>query len=382
MGGTVVDLFSGCGGFSLGASQAGFHVVAAVDIDPDLSSSHRLNFANTRLIVDDITTLDLRKTLGERAASTLEGIIGGPPCQGFSVMGKGRTGDPRNLLIAAFFRQVATIQPRFFVMENVKGLLAPGNKSTLDRELEAIAHVYDVHGPFVVDAGRFGAPTKRPRVVIFGFLRSSGAQFDPQSFQTDLAPEVTVRDALADLDGAMAIEDCNAGFDWWNLAETSEHSDYAMAAKAAPPQDLGWPTAVVRMARGEVSGMRRTIHSPAVTTRFASVPPGTRDKVGRHHRLEWGGVAPTIRAGTGKELGSFQSVRPLHPVEPRVITVREGARLQGFPDWFVFHPTIWHSFRMIGNSVSPPMGHALLQAVSSAYDHPRPSPSAGAIPSS
>jgi DNA (cytosine-5)-methyltransferase 1 len=80
---------------------------------------------------------------------------------------------------------------------------------------------------------------------------------------------------------------------------------------------------------------------------------GKSDPVTKAYRLEWNGQCPTIRAGTGADKGAFQAVRPLHPGKGRVITVREGARLQGFPDWFVFHPTKWHSFRMIGNSVSP-----------------------------
>jgi DNA (cytosine-5)-methyltransferase 1 len=80
-------------------------------------------------------------------------------------------------------------------------------------------------------------------------------------------------------------------------------------------------------------------------------------------RLAWGGQSPTIRAGTGADRGSYQSVRPIHPSEPRVITVREAARLQGFPDAFRFHPTVWHSFRMIGNSVSPIIAHRLLSLI-------------------
>jgi DNA (cytosine-5)-methyltransferase 1 len=87
------------------------------------------------------------------------------------------------------------------------------------------------------------------------------------------------------------------------------------------------------------------------------------EKVGRHPRLKLGGLCPTLRAGTGFDLGSFQSVRPIHPRQHRVITVREAARLQGFPDEHVFHPTVWHSFRMIGNSVSPMMARAIFEAI-------------------
>ena len=104
-------------------------------------------------------------------------------------------------------------------------------------------------------------------------------------------------------------------------------------------------------------------HKPEVASRFAAVKPGTLDKVGRHPRLAWDRQCPTLRAGTGADKGSRQAVRPLHPEEPRVITVREAARLQGFPDRHLFHPTIWHSFRMIGNSVSPIIAEAVCRAI-------------------
>jgi DNA (cytosine-5)-methyltransferase 1 len=93
------------------------------------------------------------------------------------------------------------------------------------------------------------------------------------------------------------------------------------------------------------------------------------DKIGRHPRLAWGGQCPTLRAGTGADRGSYQSVRPIHPSENRVITVREAARLQGFPDSHLFHPTVWHSFRMIGNSVSPIIAKAVFQAIRSKVEN-------------
>ncbi|MNJ64000.1 Modification methylase BanI [compost metagenome] len=95
---------------------------------------------------------------------------------------------------------------------------------------------------------------------------------------------------------------------------------------------------------------------------------GSVDPVGKHKRLHWDGFCPTLRAGTGSDRGSYQSVRPLHPVEDRVITPREGARLQGFPDDFIFHETVWHSFRMIGNSVSPIIAEVLLRNIRQLFD--------------
>jgi DNA (cytosine-5)-methyltransferase 1 len=116
------------------------------------------------------------------------------------------------------------------------------------------------------------------------------------------------------------------------------------------------------------TGHRRTAHTPEVTKK---VKPGGVEVIGRHARLRWDGQCPTLRAGTGNDRGSFQSVRPIHPDEPRVITVREGARLQGFPDDFRFHPTVWHSFRMIGNSVSPVMSKVIFSLISERIENRR-----------
>jgi DNA (cytosine-5)-methyltransferase 1 len=100
-----------------------------------------------------------------------------------------------------------------------------------------------------------------------------------------------------------------------------------------------------------------------VAKRYANVKQGASDKISKSKKLDPTGFCPTLRAGTGKDKGSYQAVRPIHPTKNRVITPREAARLQGFPDWFVFHKTKWHSFRQIGNSVSPIVAERLLNVI-------------------
>ena len=126
---------------------------------------------------------------------------------------------------------------------------------------------------------------------------------------------------------------------------------------------LGTEVLALRSSDQTFTGHRLTVHTAAVIKRFSTVAPGAMDAVGRHPRLDWAGQCPTLRAGTGSDKGSYQSVRPLHPEEPRVITVRESARLQGFPDSHRFHPTVWHSSRMIGNSVSPIIAKVIFSAI-------------------
>ena len=348
-GPTVLDLFSGCSGLGLGATKAGLQIVASVDHDPILTSSHEANFPGCSPIIADVASLSgvgLRNRLGV----SIDGIIGGPPCQGFSEIGRAAPDDPRKFLLDHFFRLVAEIRPRFFLMENVRGLLFDKNRPHLDRALDRVAASYRIIGPFHIDASDYGAATRRPRVFVIGY---DAAHFDHLSLEDVLAarrPAATVREAIGDLERASELGDDAAGFDFWRHSRGGVVSDYARR---------------LRERRALFTGHQRTSHLPAVAARFATVPQGKIDSVGRHPRLAWGGQCPTIRAGTGPDRGSFQAVRPLHPEEHRVITTREAARLQGFPDWFRFHPTTWHSFRMIGNSVSPILAERILALIRS-----------------
>src|SRR5689334_4109995 len=128
---TVVDLFCGCGGFSLGAELAGFHTLAAIDIDPTLQSSYRRNFPGTKAIQASVTDIDAAAWKQFIGKTRPDGVIGGPPCQGFSWIGKRRKNDPRNSLLDHFFRNVVMLRPKFFVMENVQGLLDESNADIL-----------------------------------------------------------------------------------------------------------------------------------------------------------------------------------------------------------------------------------------------------------
>ena len=345
----LIDLFSGAGGFSLGAHQAGFRVVAAFDNDAILASSYPRNFPNTRMILKDVTQLD-GETIRAAAGGRVDGIVGGPPCQGFSVIGKRNPKDPRRLLLCHFFRITKEIQPSFFVMENVLGLAYSDARGALDEALRLVEDQYAVLGPIVWNAAEFGAATKRSRLFVVGIHKDKGEALTVKDFDALKRTPATVRAAIADMEHAVPLED-EDGFDVWRITRTGRPSDYA--------RDL-------RGADRRFTGHRKTVHCTDVIARFQEVPEGGIDLVGRHPRLAWSGQCPALRAGTGADKGSHQAVRPIHPEQPRVITVREAARLQGFPDRHCFHPTIWHSFRMIGNSVSPIMAQAILGVIVSA----------------
>ncbi|MDH1632286.1 DNA cytosine methyltransferase [Pseudomonas mosselii] len=347
----LLDLFSGCGGLTLGSHRAGFTTALAVDVDPILSSSFASNFPGTRLLVDDVASLTPAK-LSELLPNTIDGVIGGPPCQAFSEMGLRRIDDPRRTLLSEFFRVVADVKPAFFLMENVPGLLSDKNRHVLDEALEGLGGRWDILGPIVLDASDFGAPTRRRRVFVFGFDSSKITVPSLEYLIKSDALPTNVRDAIFDLNGAVQSD---SNLTHWEYGGDLDVSPYA---------------ARMLSTSGRFTGHQRTVHKPETISRFSTVKPGSVDPVGKHKRLDWSGLCPTLRAGTGSDRGSYQAVRPLHPTEDRVITPREAARLQGFPDDFIFHQTVWHSFRMIGNSVSPIISEALLKKIFNLFSQP------------
>lgn len=359
----IVDLFCGCGGFGLGAKQAGFEVVVAVDIDTTLQSAYKRNFPKTEVVTGDLSTMGESEWTSLLKGQDIDGVIGGPPCQGYSRMGKGNINDPRRSLIRHFFRTVNIISPKFFVMENVEGLLDEKNVQELIDAIGVVDKKYHVLPPIVVDATKFGAPTKRKRVVVIGYDPLYLNPINDSEILGIDEQKTTVRDAIADIAEPIPQQKNSKDFGWGRYRTNTIPSVYAKKMRAEPPAEFGWSEAREQLKGGLTSGNFDTTHLPQVRTRYGAVTPGQTDPISRAKRLAWNGVCPTLRAGTGADKGSHQAVRPLHPAAPRVITVREAARLQGFPDWFCFHNTKWHSFRMIGNSVSPLVSEGILKII-------------------
>ena len=347
----LVDVFSGCGGFSLGAHKAGFRVVVAFDNDRILASSYQYNFPDTRMMFRDVTDVD-GNMVRAAAGGQVDGIVGGPPCQGFSDIGQRHPADPRSRLLGHFFRIVREVRPPFFAMENVRGLAYSNARSVLDEALQLVEDEYVILGPIMLNAAEFGAATNRSRLFVIGIHKDRGEALTLEHFDALKRAPATVKAAISDLDGAAALGQRD-GFDTWRITRTGRPYNYAR---------------ILRSPDGLFTGHRVTSHCGQVVARFDAVPPGGIDTIGRHPRLSWSGQCPTLRAGTGPDRGSHQSIRPIHPEHPRVITVREAARLQGFPDYHRFHSTVWHSFRMIGNSVSPIIAKAIFRAIEARLD--------------
>jgi DNA (cytosine-5)-methyltransferase 1 len=362
----IIDLYAGAGGFSLGAARAGMQVIASVEIDPFANETHSRNFPKTKHIGIDVGTLSGSELLvkSDLKLGELDGLIGGPPCQGFSSIGRRDPEDARNSLFSHFMRLVAETKPRFFVAENVPGILQERNAEILKAALALVPESYVLLPATKVHAAVLGAPTTRTRVFFVGFDPArcgelSSSIFDPLPNQQT----TTVRAALAGLHERIAP-------DWqseemsWQPVQKLPPSFFNRKAQSEIPLGVGDPFAIDAFNElNFTSGCFGTIHQPEIAQRYGNLKPGEQDPISKSTRLDLDGFCPTLRAGTGSDKGSYQAVRPIHPTQARVITPREAARLQGFPDWFLLHPTKWHSFRQLGNSVSPIVAERILTAI-------------------
>ena len=365
---TVIDLFSGVGGLSLGAARAGFRVAASVELDPIASKSHRDNFPGITHLETDVGKLtggDLLEAAGLRVGH-LGGLIGGPPCQGFSLIGRRETADPRNDLFVQFFRLVAEMRPAFYVAENVPGILT-GGQEVMKRAFDRLPRNFVRLEPMRIEAQRYGAPTTRTRIFFVGYDPERLAELSEEDFLPSAkVQEVRVKDALQGL-GTVKPE-WQAEPQSWRRVDELPRTAYTKRIIGMVPHGVGNTDAIERLKKKrEVSGFLGTRHSEETIRRFAALEQGEVDRVYRSPRLRLDGFCPTLRAGTGRDKGSYQAVRPIHPKAARVISPREAARLQGFPDWFVFNPTKWHSFRQIGNSVSPLVAEKVISEILQKY---------------
>lgn len=350
-----VDLFCGVGGMSLGFEQAGFNVVAAVDSDKINVETHKKNFPTCKTIrgdLSDMTGAEIREQ-AKIGDTHIDLLFGGPPCQGFSLIGKRDAADPRNKHLQDFARLVGELAPNYFVVENVAGLLLGDAEKQLRKFIRAVKRSgYCVVEPVkTLDASKFGVPQRRERVFILGYRKGLSAPVypEPTHGRDGLKKTPTVQDAIGDLPDV--------------------EKDDALFTQDTYEGPLGKPGPYARMLRGNrkkhqvLTGCLRTRHGDETIERFEATKPGTSEAISRYYRLSLEGISVTIRAGTGPDKGSFMAPRPIHPSQNRCITVREAARLHSFPDWFRFHGTKWHGFRQIGNSVPPLLARAIALSV-------------------
>lgn len=350
------DLFCGCGGFSKGFSDAGFTIKLGIDIWADAINTYKHNFPNAVTLTDDISGLsgyDLLKAANVNA-DDVDVIIGGPPCQGFSLSGKRLLGDPRNVLYKSFVRVVKQIKPKVFVMENVPGLVKLFNGQVKEQVIQDFADLgYNVKLQQLT-ACDFGVPQARTRIFFVGINTSKIKNttefiFPKPTHGIDKQPYVTCRDAISDLD---CIGDAK-------LLE--ERDKYALPPITQYQKDMRGSTTVLL---NHVA----TIHTEKTRNIIALVPDGDNYKSlpselqqTRKVNIAWTRMdskKPCFTIDTGHN-------HHFHYRANRVPTVRESARIQSFPDDFEFLGIKTSQLKQVGNAVPPLLAKALAEAIAS-----------------
>jgi DNA (cytosine-5)-methyltransferase 1 len=268
------------------------------------------------------------------------------------------------LALLEFFKLVSELKPAFFLAENVPGILGEQYKKIRDKGKKLVAKEYQLLEPLKIAANDFGAATTRTRIFFIGIRNDiSGATDLLKAIEAQKTEHSTfVKNALDGLPLEVS-EDWQDYESSWRKIEVPRSNEYFVTLNKVC-EGIGDPISINRFLQSkEVSGCFGTVHSALVRKRFNKLTQGQKDQTSKMVRLNAEGFCPTLRAGTDNTKGSYQSVRPIHPFLPRVITPREAARLQGFPDWFQFHETKWHSFRQIGNSVCPIAAEKILSTI-------------------
>jgi DNA (cytosine-5)-methyltransferase 1 len=369
-----IDLFAGAGGMSLGFEQAGFDIAAAVEIDPIHAATHHFNFPDAAVLARSVVGLsgsEIRSAAGIGRGS-VDVVFGGPPCQGFSMIGQRMLEDPRNHLVREFVRIVAELKAKTFVFENVKGLTVGKHRRFLDALIDAFDDAgYVVRTPWrVLNAMHYGVPQDRERLFLLGARKGLRIPTYPDATTSPeqdlfsgngrtLTP--TCGDALSDLPDAETFVELMTS-DSVEVAHWQVGAAYARQCRGETRE--AWHFGYRRAWDSSLlTSSMRTVHTEISRRRFAATQLGDVEPISRFFKLDPKGVCNTLRAGTDSARGAFTSPRPIHFAFPRCITVREMARLHGYPDWFRFQVTKWHGARQVGNSVPPPLARAVATAV-------------------
>lgn len=288
------------------------------------------------------------------------------------MIGRRMLDDPRNSLVREFVRMVDELGARTFVFENVKGLTVGKHRKFLESLIDTFDGLgYRVRIPWqVLNALNYGVPQDRQRLFLLGSRKGVPVPAYPcetTTVEDDLfalqsrKKTPTCADALADLPD---VEEWDAlvTADSAACERTADGSDYARELRCA--KDGAWHFGYIRNWDPKtLTSSMRTVHTDISRRRFAATNEGNVEPISRFFKLARHGVSNTLRAGTDSARGAFTSPRPIHYAFPRCITVREMARLHGYPDWFRFHVTKWHGARQVGNSVPPPLARAVAGSV-------------------
>lgn len=334
---TIIDLFCGCGGLSLGFEQAGYNVLLGIDNWNDALTTFSYNHHNSKTICADLMSLNPQDVEKKISGKNVDVIIGGPPCQGFSIAGKRIIDDDRNKLYKSFVNMVSYFKPTAFVLENVPNILNIGDgmiKRAIISDFEALG--YKVTNKVLL-ASDYGVPQNRRRAIFVGLLNGKSFVYP----QATIKKRVTTEEALSD------------------LPENSlpEGTQYVISPQSEYQK-------LIRENCDGVYNHDITIHTEQTKRIISMVPDGGNYKNlpaelqnTRKVHIAWtrlNSKAPSITIDTGHN-------HHFHYKYNRVPTVRESARLQSFPDNFIFIGNKGSQLRQVGNAVPPLLAKAIAE---------------------
>lgn len=349
---TVLDLFAGVGGLSFGfAKDDDFNILAANEIEKDIAKAYTINHPGVKMMncdIKDLTEEQLREAIGD---SKIDIILGGPPCQSYSTVGKRRM-DARAGLFMEYKRLLCILQPKAFVFENVTGILSMDKGRLFPKIQEEFSQLGYSLKYKVLNAVDFGVPQQRERVILVGFKGDNPFEYPEPTHGKDKKPYVTLKDAIGDLP---VLKSGQEAFGYEHMAD----NDF------------------LRFVRGDAKGVtehkapKNGEHLIRIMEALGDgqckddLPEDIRPRSGygnTYAKLWWERPSTTIT----RNFACPSSSRCIHPRDSRAMSIREGARLQGFPDDYMFYGSDSMKRLEIGNAVPPLLSMAIAKEMSRA----------------